>query len=51
MIYLKYVTILRSFNLKGGKNTHFQLTLFDIAVTLKYGQYHWKWCERVKVRK
>ena len=29
---------------------HFQLKLFDNAVTLKYNQGHWKWCEWVKLK-
>ena len=27
----------------------FQLKLFDIAMTSKYGQGHWKWYEQVKL--
>ena len=38
-------------NLTGYEQNLFQWKLFDIAVTLKYGQGHWKWYRQVKVKK
>ena len=37
-----YWTILQSFKLIRYKNKNFVLKSFLIAVTLKYGQGHWK---------
>ena len=31
------------------RTQNFHLKLFDTAVTLKYGQGHWKWYEQVKL--
>ena len=46
--YLTYLTILQ-FQCNWLKAQHFQLKVLDIAVTLKYGQGHWKWNEKVKL--
>ena len=40
IIYLTHLTILPSFNLTRQEHKNFQLKLFNIAVTLKYGQDH-----------
>ena len=31
------------------RTQNFKLKLFDIAVTLKYGEDHWKWYAQVKL--
>ena len=51
IIYLTYLTIIQSFNSSGWEHIIFiQLKLNDTAVTLKYGQGHWKWYEQVKLK-
>ena len=37
------------FQLNGVRKQNFQLKLFNIAVTLKYAQGHWKCYEQVKL--
>ena len=37
------------FQLNWIRIQNVQLKLFNTAVTLKYGQGHWKWCEQVKL--
>ena len=47
--YWTYSTILQKFQHNQIWTSNFQLKPFVIAVTLKYGQGHWKWYEQVKV--
>ena len=50
VIYLIYLTILQSLNLSRYEQLKkIQLKLFDIAVTFKYYQGHYKWSEEVKL--
>ena len=48
IIYLTNLTILQ-FQLNWIRTQNVQLKLVDTAVTLKYGQGHWKWYEQVKL--
>ena len=47
--YLTYWTIQTKFPLNWIRTQNVQLKLFDTAVTLKYGQGHWKCNEQVKL--
>ena len=48
--YIQYLLDLlqnpTKFQLNGYERAIFQLKLYDITVTLKYGQGHWKWYEQ-----
>ena len=46
---LTYLTILQSLNLIGYQHKYFQLEPFDIALTFKCVQGHWKWYELVEL--
>ena len=47
--YVQRWKIVAKFQLNWTGARHFQLKLFDTAVTLKYGPGHWKWYEQVKL--
>ena len=46
---LDLITSPTKFQINWTRTQIFQLKQFDIAVTLKYSQGNWKWCEQVKL--
>ena len=50
VIFLEYVHMWQ-FYIVFNLNTNFQFKLFDIAVTLKYGQGQQEWHEQGKLNK
>ena len=49
IIYLTYFNNPTKFQLNWMRTQSFQLKLFDIAVTLKYGQGQCNWYEQVQL--